>query len=90
MCTLMIDEFCRLGVEWVIHKDVALRLNTSQFRLISKVWASFFVKTLETTSNQIGFVVKWCLGLLVVLYREPIDVTKLISRNIKYMANSPQ
>lgn len=90
MYTLMIDEFCRLGVEWVIPNDFALRLNTSQFRLISKVWASFFVKTLETASNQIGFIVKWFLGLLVVLHRELIDVSKLISRNIKCMANSPQ
>lgn len=90
MRTLMIDEFCRLGVEWVSHNDVALRLNTSWFRLISKILASFFMKTLETASNQIGFVVKWYLGLLVVLHRKPIDASKLISKNIKYMANSPK
>lgn len=46
------------------------------------------MKSLEVASNQSQFIRKRCLGLLALLRGKPIDLGRLISKNIKYVANS--
>lgn len=51
----------------MVERGLALRLKTAEFRQILRVWASFFVQSLEATYNQSQFIVKRCLGLLSLL-----------------------
>lgn len=67
MAKVMLDVFCRPKVVWVIERGLALRLKTAEFCQIPRAWASFFVQTLEDTSNQSQFIIKWCLVLLALL-----------------------
>lgn len=86
----MKDELCQFRVEWVIINGVALRLLTSKIHPIPKSWASFIVKKLESTSNLLEFIVKRCMALTSIMNHEPINVGKLIIKNIKYMVDAPQ
>lgn len=83
----MLDLFCRPDAAWVIECGLALRLKTAEFHQIPRAWASYFVQNLEAASNQSQFIMKRCLGLLTLLRGEPLNLRRLIAKNIKYMAN---
>ncbi|KAI5398366.1 hypothetical protein KIW84_063960 [Lathyrus oleraceus] len=68
------DLFCRPYSTWVIERGLALRLKLDEFLQIPRAWASFFVQTLEATSNQSQFIVKRCLGILAFFEGEPINL----------------
>lgn len=90
MAQVILYLFCRLDVAWVIEHVLALHLKTAEFFQIPRVWASYFVQTLESASNQSQFNVKQCLGLLSLLRGGPINLGRLIAKNIKYMDNAAQ
>lgn len=89
ICKVMKDEFCQPGDEWVIVRGKPLRFCTGKIRPIPKAWTYFIVHTLESTSNQSEFIVKRCMALMEIMNHEPIDVRLLITKNIKYMDDTP-
>ena len=74
----------------MIHHSLTLCLKTTEFRQIPRAWTSFFVQTLEATSNQSQLIMKRCLGLLALLRGELINLGLLIAESINYMGNVAQ
>lgn len=52
MTHVMLDTFCRPGAEWVIELGLTLRLKIAKFRQILRAYASFFMQSLEVSTNH--------------------------------------
>lgn len=80
---VILDLFCRPDAVSVVEHGLGLRLKTFEFCQIPRARASYFVQNLVATSNHSQFIVKGCLGLLAILSGEPINLGRLIAKNIK-------